>query len=259
MSWQLIDDDARSSLLLPLEGSLRRHLLVAIGFVLVIGAPRVVRAASISFITSFSGAPTDNIAMTPFNPALGTLESVGVSIIGTLTVQGIALPLLDGNGAPIAVPYTISAFQSFDGLGSTYFAFASDAQFFFSGTTVGQQSVFASQAFSYTFTFNDATDLAGFVIPSANGPTTPPTSIAGLRASFLPPVSNVNEVVLVQSVLSQQQLLTGLAVSSGGSITVTYNYTPTPVPEPASLLLLGSGLVGVGVRRLRRRHTARGV
>lgn len=237
---------------------MRRHLLVAIGIVLVVGMPRAARAASFVFGTSFSATPFDTIAMTPFNPALGTLQSVNVSIAGTLAVDGFATPLVDGTGAPIPYAYVVGADQDFDGLIDSYFDFASAAHFQFTGVINSGGAFHESTPFSYTFTFNSTTDLAGSVIPSVSGPITPPTSIVGTRASFLPPIFGVNQVLLTQSVLSQQPLLTGLTVSSAGSITVTYNYEPTPVPEPASLLLLGSGLFGVGMRRLRLRRAARG-
>ena len=238
-------------------------LAVATTLIIAFAAAPPAFGDSILRVSAFSGSTFDAIGVTPFDPTLGTLDSVNIGILGTLYVSIFAPPFITLQGStyfPAPYFYQLSVNQSFSGLGNTYFDFASDAIFRLSDDTTGAGENFTfARPFSYGFTFNSTTDLAGFTIPASAGPDQLPTSISGQRTGFYPNPQQVNEVDLIQSwspLYSTGVPVTITNVLSAGSMTFEYNYTPppppvTPVPEPATLLLLGFGIAGLAVFRKR--------
>jgi hypothetical protein len=79
------------------------------------------------------GSPVD---VSPFDPTLGTLDSVSVSLMGRMTVTGNTLPLFSPYG-PIPTTYFLTVEQNFLGLGSNLFDFGSPAQYFLTGVASG--------------------------------------------------------------------------------------------------------------------------
>jgi hypothetical protein len=70
----------------------------------------------------------------PFDPALGTLDSITVAITGALTVSGTTAPNLvpqGPNGTLVPLPYLfqIDVDQEFDGSLGKYFQFNGPAHF----------------------------------------------------------------------------------------------------------------------------------
>jgi len=225
---------------------------------------RPAHAASITNFYGFSGSITDAIAVDPFDPALGTLNSINISITGALTVVGttglnmVVVP--PGVQAPQAYGFQVTVTQLFFGLANKYFEFEDPATFLFTGNATGVGEGFAfTTNYGYGFTFNTASDFVGFVIPTTSttfGTLTPPLGgVSGLRSNFLDTIVPIDEIDFFQSWSSLNQSGTALptvisTVNNTGLLQITYNYTP--VPEPASWMLVVVGAAVLAARRLQR-------
>jgi hypothetical protein len=240
----------------------RRHV-VAILFLGLFIAARPASADSILTVSSFASSdPFAPINVTPFDPALGTLDSVNVGITGTLVVSGVNTAFFAGT-VPIPYDYQFLVHQSFDGFADTFFDFNGDATFFLPNHASGLGESFSiATNFSYTFTANATTDLTGFIFPSTSstiGALQPPLSgISGQRADFYETSFPIHEIDLSQNAFVQFNPVPVVIsdVFSAGSMTIQYNYSPTPpptttpVPEPGTLVLFGSALAcGLAGRR----------
>lgn len=251
-----------------MSGTIRNRLFLLL---VLLSAATHAPGAVITFSSAFSGTSFDAIGVTPFDPALGTLDSVNVRIEGVLNVRGQTSPNLAGPlGTPLPYNYLITVRQNFSGVSNRFFDFLADAVFLSNSVAQGFGEPFSNPiVFSYGFAFTSATDLLGFAVPSFTaaglnaGGIPPPGGIAGTRAGFLPDISGIDEIHLVQSwsVVSGGTPVTLNPVQAGGTITFDYNYTPAQagaVGEPATLALLGIALAGLGFRRRKRVAPFRG-
>jgi hypothetical protein len=225
--------------------SLSIALLGAVGLLLPAKA-----CADLTIIEGASFGPgiINILGIKPFNPALGTLNSVNVTLQGQINATVVQLPC--GEQSTFLCPFELVVDQDFFGLSPAFFSFGTDAQFVFEGTDPT-----LIQNYIYTFTFDTFTDtiLNGFTFPnlspSVGGNATqiiPPADINGRRANFLPAVVPFNEVDDVLTVGVSGADVT--SYSDAGALIIQYNYTP--VPEPSSLLLIIAGVASVITRKL---------
>ena len=202
--------------------------------------------------TNFSGSSVSLVGWDPFNHNLGTLDSVGITIDGAITVAVQTQVMFDGLQF-LPAPYSVSISQNFTGEPShAFFSFVLPATFSANGVGTGQGEVQTlTFPFIYTFRFDSFTDLlGGQTAVNASGPTVPPGlaygTLAGFTDTFFP---FMQELIMASDLATVGASIT--SISSDGGIIVEYDYTPAPapapVPEPASLLLLGSGLCAVAV------------
>jgi hypothetical protein len=238
---------------------------IGLALVLLCGLARPAASDAIFVTSSFSGGAFDAIGMTPFDSSQGTLDSVAVRILGTLSVSGSTLPHLVPVGVtPVPTPYDyrVDVTQDFEGLAGGYFDLHDHTTFSMIGHASGSGEPFTLvTTFAYAFDFDDITDLIGFTIPSVSssvGTVVPAFSVSAARADFTG-TGVIEEVDLIQSATSA--IVGGAAVPApligtflaSGLITVTYEYTPAPeppsVPEPATLSLLGVAAAAAAARR----------
>jgi hypothetical protein len=239
-------------------------LSAALAICLVV--PATAHADVIFANAAFSTSTVSMIDVTPFDPSLGTLDSVDVTINGVLIVSGFAP--MNGTFAPtgefIPVPYNyrVDVTQDFDGLGSSFFDFSTPATVMLPGFSPGVASPFTLVTpFTYTFEFNAFTDIIGFDFPSVSSGVIPPlTGVIGTRSGFLDSGAPLNLVLMTQ--LATGVPLEGVlplvtSAESAGSILLQYNYTPRAVPEPAAAVLIALGLTRGRVSVLRYRFSVR--
>lgn len=222
-------------------------------------------ADSINYITGFSvtASPlgTDQIYINQFDPTLGTLTKVHVSIQGALILNVHNAPNLIF-GFPISYDYNIRVHQLFYGLAS-FFNFQNPGGIFnVLGHSNGAADIFTyTTLFSYNFDFTPSTDLAGGTIPATSN-VIPPPFIEGLLADFIQGVIPHNQIDARQwlewfpgqdSFGRTSPYPNSITSSAAGNLQIAYDYTPAAIPLPSTLMLLGSGLLGlVGLRAFRK-------
>ena len=220
----------------------------ALGALLTTAAPA--RADLILQVEPFAlsgivGSPI--LGFQPFDPDLGTLDRVSVSISGSFLFTAILAP---GQAAVPSV--TWEAF----GLGGLGFEFApSDALFLFPAVTnpslLEPLPIALSTVFTLDFSLTNATDVVGFVIPSvgATGATLVLPTVVAQRSDFV--ARFAGDSVMEQFVfLPPAGLQPAGGFAGGGSVLLQYEFTPAlSVPEPNGVLLLGAGVLLLCRRR----------
>jgi hypothetical protein len=186
-----------------------------------------------------SFAPTQIINFAGFNPSLGTLNSITVTI--TDSVNGVVNLKNNGTGASGSTNVTGSLLNTLK----------------YSYPTFAQHTItLASTSYSTTL----AAGASSGAQP-VSGSTTKNAVVTSGLAAF--------ETAWAVTAGDLGQLTIGSGNGNGtatytdtGSVTIVaaYNYTPgtpppPPVPEPATLSILGAGLTGLGVLRRRRKAT----
>ena len=231
-------------------------------------------AAALPFVVAetFSAGPSGmfgSFGVTPFDPTLGTLNSISIDITGVLRVQVFAPQnlVMAGFGlTPQPYSFGVDVEQTFLGELDKYFEFNGPAWFHLTGNTIGTgELVTLSTLFTYGMTFSASTDLTGgLTVPSVSssvGTLIPPVGVTALRSDFVETIIPHDVIDLFQSITFSGVLPsltpTLQQLSADGSFIMTYNYTPAtpqaaPVPEPAAMLLVGCGLAVRARRRMKR-------
>lgn len=230
--------------------------------------PAAAHAAALVQVSGFSGIGSVIIDYSSFDPSLGALQRIDVSITGSLIVRGLSqLNLIPTPSGPIPVPVPLTAVvqQDFSALAGRGFDFATPATYVLNSLATGLgEAVTLSVPFRYDFAFTDFTDLVGFAIPSFSGPTIPPTLITGERSDFLDLPVPLDDLPIQGLLITTPSSTIGLIAPSAesvGVLRVTYTYNealPTPdvdVAEPGSLVLLGFACLGL----LRARRRVQGI
>jgi hypothetical protein len=209
------------------------------------------------------GTP-DTITFDPFDPDLGTLTRVEVTLSGVMVLRAFASPYQNG-------PYSFAVISKLDANspGGTGFDFGSPAQWLTSLTATGNgNEVVAVAPFELAFEFDLLSDLTGTAdLGGFSGFTQPPITINGRRSDFVEDL--VNQLLGIQQqwfvpelpqVIGAPVPVQVTRIDFSGGMQLDYIYEARQdVPEPGGVALLGLALAGLAVaapRRLRRGRPA---
>lgn len=192
-----------------------------------------------------------------FDPALGTLDSVHVSISGTLGATAFTFTnpaCLPPAPACPPVPYQFALELGVRGLGGQFFVL-NGAEILFSGVAVPNgQSVSGIQAFNINLQFDASSDFTGIVPASTSGVASPP-SVSGQRADFFESLAALDQLrfdLLPSSLFPLIGALPVFDVNGGAAVLVQYDYTPHAVAvsePPTAWLLFAVTAIGLLLRR----------
>jgi hypothetical protein len=210
------------------------HALV-LGLVFASSASAQVEITS----SSFSGISGSQFSFTPFDPSLGTLNSVNLELTGEIDATVLPTPLITGLGIPSPYPISIGASLDFTALSQSEFGgfstgFAPPFEFSQASISDGTGTpVVVPIPFFDSITFDSLSDFSGFTFSSDGALEDASLSdfVAGPFSSFLPPteivVANVGDFGSALPVAP-------LYADVNGAMLITYNYTPAPVNTPPS-------------------------
>lgn len=219
----------------------RRFLAGAVAALAVVGPGQ---AGVIVQGTSFSIAGNSaNMSFAAFDPALGVLDKVNVSITATLAFTMKVFP-----GQTVT---PIIAFNAF-GAGGRGFDFSGDALLSLPSATntdaCGPVDPCApiiipfAKTFSLSFDLTPLSDLSSVVVADTDIGTTPPPTIDARRADF---IEGIGPIPIYEAMVFKPFVFTPFGeYAGGGALIATYYYTPTAsAGEPGGGTTGGSAAV----------------
>jgi len=228
---------------------MRKLIIVFLLFPFAATADVITQLEVINTSTGF-----DQLQVTPFDPALGTLERVDVSINAQVALLGTITTLR---------PWEVNVGLNIFGLAGNLFRFSDPGITLRDGgtdvtctptiggclpLTVPVQSI---GDFGLSFYFTAVAEDLGLNQAFINGFSTtyagsPPFTIAGGVSDFLPTPVDVYDLVLISSIRSAGNYNWSGQLSVNGVMQIDYTYSePVQVSEPGIAALLCIGLYGM--------------
>lgn len=237
---------------------------VCLGLLAVAGLSVAADAATLSYTANFAATPTDlsgsgnYVTIAQFDPTLGILSSVVVSMTETVSGKITVIPDSTVNGVsfnPLAVNSAVLLLNPFANLGAVGCDYIYADCFGAELTGADAKVLNIANATYYASTdlsFSGATATSGDTYSASWGDNIFSSSNSGVLSNYTGTGSE-NYVLLTAATLDGIQTNGGTLIAAtnvSASVTVEYTYT---VPEPGSVAVFGAAMLGLGAVLRRRK------